>query len=509
MMLKTKIRLPSAIWLIILCGAAIRMFYLNQPLLEGALTRQAHTAMIARNFYHHGFKLFYPQAEGLGNYPFYLMQEFYIIPYLAALFYWFLGGVHEWVLRLISCGFYILACLMLFRMARYYYNERAANFSALLFSLSPLSIYLGRAVHPEMAIAFLNISAVYYFSRWMDGDKAFCGLLAGLSFVLSVLLKLPDLYMLLPLLFLAYRKYGASFLGKKKLLIFLLACGTPIALFNYHQQLVRVAFPNYGMESFKFSTGLRYIGLFLANKDFYKIMFDNLATYTLTPLGFGIFLLSLFLRRQKKTETVFPAWLLAVAAFFLLAPAQSLQGYYQIHLLAPACVIMGRFVDLFSESQLYRENFIRRRIFLALLALFAGIMVLRYSYAYYRVPPNLRYVVDTGKALNRLTQPDALIITTGDRSCGLLYYCGRRGWVLDIDTSDKKNRHIIGEAKENAAKDIILRFESFKKSGAQFLACSSADEFFASEGFASYMLKNYRPLVNNGRYIIFDLRKAP
>jgi 4-amino-4-deoxy-L-arabinose transferase-like glycosyltransferase len=398
---------------------------------------------------------------------------------------------------------------MLFRLAKYYYNEKTANFCALLFTLSPLSIYLGRAVHPEMAIVFLNISAVYYFSRWMDADNAAYGLLAGLSFVLSVLLKLPGLYLLLPLMFLAYRKFGISFLLERKILVFLITCGIPVALFNYHQQLIRAAFPNYGMENFKISAALGYIGVFLANKDFYKIMFDNLITYTLTPLGFGIFFFGLFVKTENKNEEVFWVWLLAVALFFFLTPAQSLQGYYQMHLLAPACVIMGRFIDLFWESRLYRENFIRRRLFLALLALSAGIMVLRYSYAYYRVPPNLRYVVDTGKAVSRLTQPDTLVITTGDRSCGLLYYCGRRGWVLDIDTSDKKSRHIIGEAKENAAKDIILRFESFKKSGAQFLACSSADEFFASEGFASYMLKNYRTLVNNGRYIIFDLRKAP
>jgi uncharacterized membrane protein len=184
-----------------LLGALVRAINLNQPLLEGASTRQVQTAMIARNFYNRGFRLFYPQVDNFGNNPGYLMQEFYIIPFIAAIFYKLLGGVNEWVLRLLSLLAFIIATIMIYKLTTYYFNKKMGIISTLCFTISPLSIYLGRAVHPEMLMIFFNMATIYAFSRWIYEDRNIYGAWAVISFIFAVLLKVPNLYLILPILF--------------------------------------------------------------------------------------------------------------------------------------------------------------------------------------------------------------------------------------------------------------------------------------------------------------------
>lgn len=501
--------IPKVLIIIILLGTLIRMINLNQPLLEGASTRQVQTAMIARNFYNLRFKLFYPQVDGFGENPAYLMQEFYIIPFIAALFYKLLGGVHDWILRLLSVFSYIIATSMIYKLASYYFNKKIGIISAFCFTVSPLSIYLGRAVHPEMTMIFFNMSAIYFFSRWIDESKLRYGFWAALSFIFAVLLKIPNLYLLLPLAFIAYTKFGFDLFKVRKLWAILIISGIPIILFNYHQHLVRTAFPNPDMVNFKLEVILDSIKVYLRGKEFYKATYENLISYTLTPIGFTLFILGSALKVERKRDLLFHVWILSAAIFFLIMPGQSWQGYYQIHLLPAACIFIGKLVRQFYESQFCSEHFFKRQIYGVLFLLLVLLVVFRYSYAYYKVPENFRHVVKAGKAVDRLTEKDALVICSIENGLDLVYYSNRRGWPFTIDMEAKRQQNEAeGVDVSNRIYDPIEILEQLRKEGAAYFVSASVEkEFLRNKEFSSYMFRNYRAITKNSEFIIFDLKR--
>ncbi len=492
--------------IIILFGSLVRAINLNQPLLEGASTRQVQTAMIARNYYNHGFKLFYPQVDNFGDNPGYLMQEFYIIPFIAALLYKLLGGVHESILRLLSVFSYIIATIMIYKLARYYFNKKIGIISALCFTISPLSIYLGRAVHSEMAMIFFNLATIYSFSKWLYEDKAYYGLLSIISFIMTVALKVPNLYLLLPLAFISYIRYGPSFIKNFKWWFFFIASLIPIAMFNYFEYLVRIGYPNAAMENFKLEVILKYIRIYLTQKLYYKKVFEDLVTYTLTPVGVTLFLAALLTKLKDRKEVMFYVWISGVIIFFLLMPAQSIQGYYQIHFLPIACIFIAKIANIFFESEFYRGNFIGKKAFLSLSLFFIFIIVFRYSYAYFRIPENFRYVVEAGKAIEGLTEKDALVIASIENGPDLVYYSNRKGWPFMID------REAVREEEENLRQGVGLIYnpikylEHLRAHGADYFASASTREFMSHKEFSKYMFDNYRILLRTPNYIIFDLK---
>lgn len=494
--------------LIILLGAAVRLINIGQPLLEGASTRQVETAMIARNFYNGGFKLFYPQIDGFGENPGYVMQEFYVIPFIAALFYKIFGGVHELILRLISVFFYISATVIVYKLAAYLFNKRIGLISAFCFTVSPLSIYLGRAVHPEMAIVFFNTAAVYSFIKWTEKRNWFYALATAASFTMAVLLKIPDLYLIAPLLFIGLVYQDKNIFKERQFWLPLLMSFSVIAVFNLHQYLVRAAYPNPVMENFDPKIIFNYVRLYLTKQAFYKKIYEDLLTYTLTPIGFTIFILGLLMKIESKREWLFCVWLSAIGLFFLIMPAQCIQGYYQMHLLPAASIVIAKAAYYFSESEFYKNRFFRKKTFIFLFLSSLFLVVFRYSYAYYKVPENFRHVVETGKAVDLLTEKGSLVISSIENGPDLVYYSNRKGWPFMVNLEEKMKEDIAwGEDTRGRIYNSISYLEYLRSNGAEYFASASMEEFFGNKKFSGYMLKNYKTVKQTPHFIILDLKE--
>ena len=83
---------------ILACSLGIRLIAITQPYVDAWSWRQADVAMIAENFYRHGFALFYPQINWAGTASGYVGTEFPLVPFLAA---WLYGifCVQSWIGR--------------------------------------------------------------------------------------------------------------------------------------------------------------------------------------------------------------------------------------------------------------------------------------------------------------------------------------------------------------------------------------------------------------------------
>jgi hypothetical protein len=351
------------------------------------------------------------------------------------------------------------------------------------------------------------MATIYAFSRWIYEDRNIYGTWAAISFIFAVLLKVPNLYLILPILFIAFVKFGWRFIRQPKLWTFLLLSFVPIGLFSYHQYLVRTAFPNPAMTNFKLEFILKYIKVYLTGKMFYKASFDNLVSYTLTPIGFTLFSFGLFIKPINKKEWLFHVWLLSVGLFFLLMPAQSIQGYYQIHLLPVACIFIAKAAMAAAELQVFRYRLLPKKVSLALFSLIILTSVFRYSYAYYRVPENFKYVVETGRAIDHLTEKDALVIASIENGPDLVYYSNRKGWPFMINReATKEEDKLTGEDKWRIY-DRIEYLEYLRSKGAKYFASASMSEFLSHAEFSKYMFENYRILKQTPNFIIFDIQE--
>jgi len=510
--MKEKYNIRKYYFLIIIFVAVlIRCINLTQPLLEGGSTRQVENAMIARNFYENKLDIFYPYLNDYGKDPVYQLVEFQLIPFIGAVIYRILGGVYEPVLRCIIIFFFALSVVVLYKFVKYYFDETLALCSVFVFSFSPISIYLGRAFHYEMPMIFFMLLTLYCFSLWKDTMKPIYIFIFSISFGLALLLKAINFYIILILIYLALNKFREKIFKKAELYVFLGVTSMVVLSWYIHAHAVMVKFPNkysiYYINSFGYIWQM--IKYWLVNPVFYKINFDNLVTYTLTPLGFTLAIVGFFLKMENKNELLIYVWLLSACILFAFVPAQAGQGYYQIHFLIPCGLLIGKSVKKLINLDFFNSGILNKKLFVFCILIIVSVVVTRYSIGFYRVPANFRNVVKAGAEIQRLTKKEDLIIASIENSPELLYYCNRNGWPLMIDEEARRERDET-EAIDvsNRIYDPIRILEQFRKEGAAYFVSASVEkEFLANQEFSNYMFRNYRALTKNSEFIIFDLKE--
>jgi hypothetical protein len=137
------------------------------------------------------------------------------------------------------------------------------------------------------------------------------------------------------------------------------------------------------------------------------------------------------------------------------------------------------------------------------------LVIFRYSYAYFRVPENFRHVVETGKAVDELTERDALVIASIENGPDLVYYCNRKGWFFRIDMEEKRKEDIVERKYDpNRSYDPIAILEQLREEGGAscFASASKENEFLRNERFSRYMFENYKVIKETPYFIIFDIK---
>ncbi|MCC7494621.1 MAG: glycosyltransferase family 39 protein [Fimbriimonadaceae bacterium] len=174
------------------------------PLLEeGHAWRQSVTAMLARNFHRHGYRLPWPEIDVPGHQqpagaPAYTNSEFPLYPWTVALVY-HLTGVHESVGRLLAALAAVVVTLALYALGNRLGGGWLGAVAAGWWALQPLSIFYTRAFLPEAWMLAATVLAVAAAVRWVAvGDRWAAGLALGCG-TLAPLLKQPAIGVVLPL----------------------------------------------------------------------------------------------------------------------------------------------------------------------------------------------------------------------------------------------------------------------------------------------------------------------
>lgn len=467
---------------LMLFGLLCRLYNLTAPLLDYHSWRQTDTAAIARNFYYNGFNILYPQIDWGGAGPGYVESEFQLVPFIISIFYK-IFGVHEYVARLVIIAFSIGSIYLLYKLVRIYYSRRVAIFSAIFFIISPMELYFGRTVMPDSAMIFFSIGSIYFFNKWTNDERNSSFILAMICTALAFLVKISTLYLGLPLLWLAYAKYGKRFLFVPKLYLFAILTLIPPAVWYYfaHSVLAQYNtfdFWNLGSGS-KFATRETLFDPWI-----YFTLLKNLAFYVFTPIGLLLFAYALSLKTNAK-DYVFHFWFLAVVIFFIMVSHSIITGndYYQRALVPPAAIFMGR-----ALSAVYEKKKDLSYIILALVFLSSILVFVSPGSDMFDAYNQMRPVLDAGKTVDKITGQSDLIATTSwiGSSPNILYYSDRKGWVVPSETWSEET------------------IEQMMGLGAKFLVIAPQNLLSNNPPFASQMFGKYRSLVG-GNFVIFDL----
>lgn len=450
------------IFAILLLALLVRLYHVNFPVAGWHSWRQADTAAMARNFYENGFDFLHPQIDWGGNSSGVVESEFPAYPFLVSLFYAVFGPNDAWG-RFLSVIFSLFTIYGLYLLVRKYLSNSVALWSAFIYAIIPLNIYYSRAFMPESAMLMCSVLGIHWFSQWLDEDRLDYFILSCCAVSLAILLKIPTLYLGLPLLYLAWLKFGKSTFKTGVLWLFAFLVLLPVALWYYHaHQLFLQSGLTFGIWGFG-TDKWGNLDIILTLRFYNDIFFKSIAERHLTYAGFIPFLIGLFIWRNTKAERLFDFWLIAVIIYFLIvAKGNQVHEYYQLPFILPAVVYIGKVFSIFLPLDSLRLSFPSKRLLSIFFSLcLVGIIVLSYL-RYDRFINSETYdssLFRLAEAVQRVTQKHDLIIAVSEYNPIVLYRCNRKGWNSSVDQLDST---FIDARRTNGAKYLIGEIPVFE-----------------------------------------------
>jgi Dolichyl-phosphate-mannose-protein mannosyltransferase len=476
--------------LALLClGISLRLIDISRPFVGEWSWRQADVAMIAENFYHNGFNIFYPQINWAGDHPGYVGTEFPLVPFIASLFYVFFG-VHEWIGRSVSVFFFALSVPFLYLLVKKVSNERSALFAVAIYTLAPLAIFASRAFMPDMTSLSFSIIAIYLFAEWLKratiNSKLFMAVTAATS--LAILAKVPAIIIGLPLIYMAWQEYSGKILLRRELWAFAaLSLVFPLAWYSHAYVISVLHFPHH-----MFGAG----GIEMEDLSGYGKILRQAATSSLTPLVFVAMLGGIFLPSPAKFGRVFHWWLVAILFFAFIAARGHRHPWYLLPIVPVAAAFGGRACD-FVLSRFTPPAHSKITLALVSLIFFSSLSYLSFAYVKPLYEPWDMRSFNAGTELNRIMPREALALVAdgGDPTC--LYYSKRKGWHF-LDN--------FGIAPVDS-QQAITELEKFRKQGASYLVFTRYTAWWLDyyKDFQKYLDSQYLRVRQTEDYVIFDL----
>jgi 4-amino-4-deoxy-L-arabinose transferase-like glycosyltransferase len=433
---------------ILLVAAALRLLHIDQPLVDAFSWRQASTAMMAENFLHTDWNIFFPEVNWTGPGPNYQGREFQTVTYLAALLYTLLGQ-HDWIGRAVAVTFGVWGVAALFLLVRRVWDEERALVSASVLAVLPGAVFIDRSFLPDPAMVALVTTGLWLFVLYLQTERLRFLLLAAMVAAWGFLTKIPGLIIGLPMLYATFSCFGVrrTLFGDRlpAMATFAVLTLGPVTAYYLWARHLALSYPPYhfaGAGNWVWDAG---VGSWLADMYFLPRLANRFYGWLWTPLGIalvGIGLATPFLRlwhaagdAPEPAESARPVWLfhwwmLAGLIYYLIGARELVNNPWNFHILNPAAAALaGVGVVSLANTVAPRRGLIARGSALLLWGtlLLTGQLALRWMYH-----PYAEHGRALGLALRELTSPGELVVTiAGDPGDPVaILYSGRRGWVF-------------------------------------------------------------------------------
>lgn len=465
---------------VILFGASlVRLYRFSNPIADWHAWRQADTASVSRHFVTEGLDLLHPRfddlsnvASGKNNPQGYRFVEFPIYNAVqAGLFVTFGTFTLEQWGRLVSIGASLLATLFLYLIVQKYVGQMSALFASFFFAFLPFNVYYSRTILADPSMVAAILGAIYFFGDWIDRQSYSSYLLSICLTALALLLKPFALFFTLPMVFLAFQKFGAKVFKKPQLWVFAIVCLAPLAFWRIWLLQYPEGIP---ASDWLFNAGnIRFKGAF-----FYWLFADRIGKLILGYWGIALFALGLVRKRVKGSRFFFAFLASSLLYMTVVARGNVQHDYYQILIIPTIAMFLSSGSEFLLEPPLqYFSRFVARTfLFLSILFMFA------FSWYFIRDFFNVNNpsIVLAGEAVDRLTPKDAKVVAPYEGDTSFLYQTKRAGWA------------------------------SFSKPLAELVTMGATHLVLVNPTKNDYQIgKTYEIIAATPQYILFDLRKKP
>lgn len=408
------------LWLIILLALGLRTYHIAYPPWDYHNWRQTQTLMVARDFARNGFHLLHPQVQWVSNGgpagPSYFSGEFSIESVLAALLYK-LFGESDTLARTVVIAFSLVGIYFLYKLLNRFAGPIAARVGAFVYALLPYHLFFGRVFMPDVPALSLALGGLFFLSRWLDNRKLVTLVVAAILVALAILQKLTLIFVGLPALYFFWLAAGRRLFLRGELYLFAAVAAVPaFAWYTHATALAR-------------HSGFAFVqpGLFghhLRSWFHASFLYRNLtplSSEAFSPLGLGLAILGFFWPARNPAFWIFRLWTVGAGLFLFLVPDLLSSNYYYLSLLLPGgAALCGLVLSRLAPN---RTTYPLLALVLAIFAVGA----IRSALPLYQ---DDRAPRDLGIVLNQLTASEDLIAAESGGSPNVLYFAGRRGWML-------------------------------------------------------------------------------
>jgi hypothetical protein len=424
--------------IILVLGVLVRLYKINNPVADWHSWRQADTASVTRSFLKKGIDFLFPSYQdissiqtGIFNPKGLRMVEFPIYNAINALLVQHIPKIslEAWG-RLVSIAAAIFSSVFLFFIGKRFMGKWGGILASFFFLFLPYNIYFTRVILPEPLATTLALAGVWLFIQFIDKEKPFWLYLSGVCLAASLLIKPFTFFYGIPLIYLSVQKYGWEGILKNaknliRFLIFVDIVLVPLFLWR--------AWIN------KFPEGIPFF-IWAFNGDrirfrpaFWRWIFaERIGSLFLGVLGLIPFSLGIL---STKKKDLFNLWFFLGGIFYvtLVATANVRHDYYQIFLVPPVSLLLAQ-GSLFLWKNRYFNPWISRSM--AIFSILIMFMVGAYQVKeFYKI--NHPEIIAAGRAVDRLTPKDALVIAPYNGDTAFLYQTNRWGWPAIDDSIDR------------------------------------------------------------------------
>jgi len=482
---------------ILVVGALLRFNNITQPFTDAFSWRQASTAMMASNFYHRSWNIFYPEVSWTGPSPGYQGREFQTVSYIAALLY-MLAGEHEWVGRTVAVLFGVWGIFALYQLVRRVWNEEHALLSAAVLALLPSSVFIDRSFLPDPAMVALMTTSVWMLVAYLQTERFSFLLLSGVTGAWGLLSKLPGLIVTSAMIYatLTIVPVRDKRNHKKLAMVGIVAMLCLLPAISYYLWALHLGstYPPYhvaGNGNWLWNEGLRrwldqYYFLPRLGRIFNHWLWTQPVTILVTLgvilpfLGRGPMVQSDDFESRRRISArapwLFHWWLFGGVLCYLIAAKELVSNVWNLEIINPPAAALASHAILTMASGTTKiksasiKSLLKTVVLMMSLATIAffGARLLRILYL-----PYAEQSYELGLALREASQPQNFVITIPNDLGNpvAIYYSRRRGWPFPPPTQDRDIIELPAEDGES-----IQMFEDLRTQGAAWLGIVAAQQ---------------------------------
>jgi len=237
-----------------------------------------------------------------------------------------------------------------------------------------------------------------------------------------------------------------------------------------------------------------------ANPDFYIVLFNRFVGEILTPLGFLLLLLGVFVRTRENRGCVFYLWALMFFLTIIIFPAKYyFHNYYWMGFVPVAALFVGRGINFLYEARIFEKGYLKLKSVRLIAIVFILLMVAFYVAPYAVMHPSKRDIPKIGEIIDEMTEKSDVIVGHSSSNFMLLYYAHRKGWEFTPNWDDAVER-LEWMRGQDAKYFVSVHF------------CDAAGkpdyhDLMKFPGFAEHLYDNYELIRSNKRFLMFDLRE--